>query len=104
MVLKQGGFVFPSSKFEGVGKMYQQKNGRYVIGLEQMSVTDNTDMQVYLSKTSNLSEASFKLFSTRSIYGDKYYLLPSTFSIDDFSYILIMDDRREDAIGTAALY
>jgi len=104
LVLKQGKFVFGTSKFEGIGKIYQQKNGRYVVGLEQMTVTDNTDMQVYLSKTSGLSESSFKLFSTRAVYGNKYYLLPSGFSIDGFSYILIRDDRQENVIGIAALY
>ncbi|TKK68834.1 hypothetical protein FC093_09055 [Ilyomonas limi] len=104
LVLKQGKFVFGTSKFGGLGKIYQQKNGRYVVGLEQMNITDNTDMQVYLSKTSGLSESSFKLFSTRSVYGNKYYLLPLNFSITGLDYILIMDDRRENAIGTAALY
>lgn len=103
VVLKEGSFVFASSKFKGIARMYEQQNGRYVAGLEQMYIAAEGDMQVYLSKTSALSSASFKLFSARSINGDKYYMLPADFAVDGFNYLIIADDRRGDALGTAVL-
>lgn len=103
VVLKEGKLVFPFFKFNGIAKIYQQKNGRYVVGFEQMYIAAEADLQIYLSKTPGLSNESFKLFSARSMSGEKYYLLPADFSIDGFNYILIMDDRQNDAVGTAFL-
>src|SRR5689334_11421108 len=58
LVLKEGKFVFPFYKFNGTAKIYQQKNGRYVVGFEQMYIAAEADLQIYLSKTSGLSSTS----------------------------------------------
>lgn len=103
VTLKAGNFNFAAGESPGIAKIYLQKNGRYVLGLEQMDIAGNTDFVVYLSPTFSLSHTSLKLFSARTIIGNRYYMLPPNFVIDGFSFVLMQDDHREAAFANAEL-
>lgn len=67
VVIKQGAFIFAVGKTNnGVAKIYQQKDGKYVLGVEDMSYSSSRDFEVYFSSSSSVT-GSMKLFSAKSI-------------------------------------
>ncbi|MEO5681813.1 MAG: hypothetical protein ABIQ88_04180 [Chitinophagaceae bacterium] len=103
-VTRSGQLVF-SSKDEAGGSVtiYKQKNGRYILGLEQMSFSSPFDMNVYLSATPGLTTASIKLFSAKNFTGNMYYALPAGINIDAFKYFMLQNDTAEQPAASAML-
>ena len=75
LVVSKGTLVFNSlTKTSGVAKIYLQKNGRYLLALEQVNVHSPSDLSVYLSKMNSCSGGSsgaIELFSFKDISGEK---------------------------------
>ncbi|WP_153798003.1 hypothetical protein [Foetidibacter luteolus] len=103
VVVKEGSFVF-SKQSAGSGRavVYRQVNGKYVLGLEQMSLNAGHDLDVYLS-TAVTGGKAVKLFSIRVVDGKFYYELPAGINAADFAYILFISDTANEPVAVAAL-
>jgi len=102
VVIKQGAFVFTAGKTNnGVAKIYQQKDGKFVLGVEDMNFSSSRDFEVYFSPSSSAAGA-VKLFSAKSINTKTYYQLPDSIN-DSFSFVVIQNDILPEPIAVAQL-
>ena len=103
-IVSKGNIVFRAEgNAAGQVAIYQLPDGKYILGLEQISFTSNRDVELYLSKTPGMSATSIKIFSFQSINGTLYHELPSHINIADFRYVIIQDDTEQDAVASAEL-
>ena len=101
VVLKQGAFVFTAGKTNnGIAKIYQQKDGKYVLGIEDMNFSSSRDFEVYFSSTSGTG--GIKLFSAKIINTKTYYPLPGAIN-SSYNYVIIQNDVLPDPIAVAQL-
>ena len=73
-VISTGKIAFSDERYdEGIVKIYQRKDGVYVLGLEQMNYqTAYFDTNVYLSSTLQVATTSIKVFSAKKLHGINY--------------------------------
>ena len=89
---------------QGVAKIYQRKDGVYVLALEQMNYqTVFSDKNIYLSSTPQLTTASIKIFSAKKLQGNIYYAMSSNMNIASLKYLIIQGDADADAVASAIL-
>ena len=101
VVVKQGAFVFTAGKTNnGIAKIYQQKDGKYILGIEDMSFSSSRDFEVYFSSTPGTG--NIKLFSAKNINTKTYYPLPGSIN-DSYNYVIIQNDVLPDPIAVAQL-
>lgn len=104
-VASTGKLVFANESTDGsLAKIYLQKDGVYVLGLEQMNYqTSFGDTNIYLSDAAQLSASSIKVFSAKKLHGNIYTPLISVNSIKQFKYVIIQADTDSEPAATAQL-
>ena len=104
VVVSRGALVFSSlTKVNGIAKIYLQKNGRYVLGLEQVNVHSDTELVTYLSATPSLSATSIPLFSFKNISSERFNLLPANINGSSFGFVIIQGDTTPQPEAVAGL-
>jgi hypothetical protein len=104
LVVKAG--TITSSAFQtlnGVARIYLQTDGKYVLGLEQVSFFTNNDLSVYLSPTPAFTASSKKTFSFKQLEGAIYIALPNTIDVKSLPYLLVQSDLSEAPVAIAEL-
>ncbi|MEO5889022.1 MAG: hypothetical protein ABIQ31_02160 [Ferruginibacter sp.] len=102
-LVSKGSLTSTSLKLTGVAKIYLQKNGKYILALEQIKMNSNSDLSVYFSYAPSLSSTSIKLFSFKKIDGQMYYELPAGVAGTSFPFLLIQGDISQLPDGIAEL-
>ena len=103
-VVSAGKLSFSDERYdEGLAKIYRKKDGRFVLGLEQMNYESTFDTDVYLSSTPLLTTTSIKIFSAKKLHVNIYNPLSSGTDIPASKYVIIQRDRDAAPVATATL-
>ncbi len=86
-----------------MAKIYLRNDGIFVLGLEQMDYKSSFDMNVYLSSTAVLTNASIKLFSAKNFNGNSYYALPAGIRIEGSKHLIIQNDTQANPDASTTL-
>ena len=98
-----GSIVSTLKPSTGLAKVYQQKSGRYVLGLENMNLAAGRSLVIYLSGSKALSAPAQKIFSTKGLYGNVFHLLPQNIDLRVFNHLLILSEPMEEMVASAEL-
>ena len=102
-VVAAGNLSFTSKPNTGSAKVYEQRTGKYVLGLEKMSL--NTGHYViYLSTEKTGGPGAIKVFSTVSLEGDVFHELPAGIDYHLYKYLIIVAEPSEEIIASAELH
>ncbi len=102
-VTAAGELAFASKPNTGSAKVYQQKNGRYVLGLQNMNLAAGRSLVIYLSGSKTLSAPAIKIFSANGLYGDILHLLPQNIDLRVFKHLIILSEPTEEIVASAEL-
>jgi len=105
VVISKGTLVFASATNEtGLAKIYVQRNGRFVVALEDMEYQTIFDLAIYLSATPVYSQGkSLKLYSAKNFDNNIYYMLQPGVQVADYPYIVIQKPAAAEPIAVASL-
>ena len=102
-VIAAGELSSPSKTNSGLAKLYLQKNGKYVLGLEKMNLNVGVSMFIYLSASKAISPQALKIFSVNNLSGDVFQVLPPGIDVALLKYLIIQTELSEEIIATAEL-
>ena len=102
-LIVSGNLSFLSKTNTGIAKIYLQKNGKYLLGLEKMNFTPGVSSFIYLSPSKTLSPEAMKIFSVNNLQGDVFHVLPSGIDISFFKYLIIQTELAEEIVASADL-
>jgi len=102
-VIAAGELSSPSKTNSGLAKLYLQKNGKYVLGLEKMKLNVGVSMFIYLSPSKTVSPQALKIFSVNNLSGDVFQVLPPGIDVALLKYLIIQTELSEEIIATAEL-
>jgi len=102
-VIAAGELSSPSKMNSGLAKLYLQKNGKYVLGLEKMKLNVGVSMFIYLSPSKTVSPQALKIFSVNNLVGDVFQVLPPGIDAALLKYLIIQTELSEEIIATAEL-
>jgi len=103
-VASSGKIIFSEEGDQGsTATIYLRKDGVYVLALEKMDYKTAFDMNVYISLTGEVTNASIKLFSAKNFSGNMYYTLPPGINIAAFKHLIIQNDTQANPAASATL-
>jgi hypothetical protein len=102
-VIMAGDLSSSSEENTGVANIYRQTNGKYVLGLEHMTLNDNTSLIIYLASSKTGSSSSIEIFSAINLYGNVFHILPNNIDFTVFKYLIIQAEHSEEIVASAEL-
>lgn len=87
----------------GLAKVYRQKSGSYVLGLENMNLAAGRSLVIFLSGSKALSAPAQKIFSAASLNGNVFHLLPQGIDLRVFKHLIILSEPTEEMVASAKL-
>ena len=102
-VIVAGSLGFSSETNSGMVKVYQQKDGKYLLALEKLNLKVNSQsFVIYLSPSEMVLPSSIKICSVGKLSGDILHALPDIdFTI--FKYLIIQTEHSDETIASAEL-
>ena len=102
-LISGGDLSFLSKTNSGLAKVYLQKNGKYVLGLEKMNFNPGVSSFIFLSPSKTISPQALKIFSVNNLFGDVFHVLPADINISLFKYLIIQTELSEEILASAEL-
>jgi len=109
-VLRQGNFYNIEKMAKGNARLYRRADGATVLRLEQLEVSTNVDLFVWLSEIPSPTTSAAAvggphtvLGNLKSTVGDQNYVLPPTVSPDAVKSLVIWCEPVRAAYGAATL-
>ena len=102
-MIMTGNLSFLSKMNSGLVKVYLQKNGKYLLGLEKMNFNPGVSSNIYFSPLQTVSSQAIKIFSVNSLYGDVFHVLPPNVDFALFKYLIIQTELTEEILASAEL-
>ena len=102
-VISTGNLSFLSKTNSGLAKVYLQRNGNYVLGLEKMNFNPGVSSFIYLAPSKTVSSQALKVFSVNSLNGDVFHALPPNIDVALLKYLIIQTELSEEIIAIAEL-
>ena len=102
-LISTGNLSFLSKTKSGLVKVYLQKNGKYLLGLEKMNFNPGISSNIYFSPLKTVSAQAIKIFSVNSLYGDVFHVLPPDMDFSLFKYLIIQTELTEEILASAEL-
>ena len=102
-VIVAGNLSFLSKANSGLAKIYLQKNGKYILGLEKMNFNPGVSSFIYLSPSNAISSQALKIFSVNNLNGDVFHALPPNIDVALLKYLIIQTELSEEIIAIAEL-
>lgn len=102
-VISAGNLSFLSKTNSGLVKVYLQKNGKYLLGLEKMNFNPGVSSNIYFSPLKTVSPQAIKIFSVNSLYGDVFHVLPPDMDFAFFRFLIIQTELTEEILASAEL-
>ena len=98
-----GTLAYSSETHSGIVKVYQQKDGKYLLALEKLNFKVNSpSFVIYLSSSEMVLSSSIKICSVVKLSGDILHALPDiNFTI--FKYLIIQTEQSDEIIASAEL-
>ena len=98
-----GTLAYSSEPNSGMVKVYQQKDGKYLLALEKLNLNVNSpSFVIYLSPSEMVLPSSIKICSVGKLSGDILHTLPDIdFTI--FKYLIIQTEHSDETIASAEL-
>ena len=102
-VILSGTLAYSSETNSGMVKVYQQKDGKYLLALEKLNLKVNSpSFVIYLSPSEMVLPSSIKICSFGKLNGDILHALPDIdFTI--FKYLIIQTEHSDENIASAEL-
>ena len=102
-VILKGTLTYSSETNSGMVKVYQQKDGKYLLALEKLNLKVNSpSFVIYLSPSEMVLPSSIKICSVGKLSGDILHALPDIdFTI--FKYLIIQTEHSDETIASAEL-
>jgi len=102
-VILKGTLTYSSETNSGMVKVYQQKDGKYLLALEKLNLKVNSQsFVIYLSPSEMVLPSSIKICSVGKLSGDILHALPDIdFTI--FKYLIIQTEQSDEIIASAEL-
>jgi hypothetical protein len=102
-VVLSGDLLFSLKTNTGSARILQQKNNKYVLGLEKMNVNPAKSFVIYLSTTETMSSSSIKICSVINLNGDAFHVLPDHIDFSLFKHLIILAEPSEELVASAEL-
>ena len=103
-VIVAGSLAFSSETNSGMVKVYQQKDGKYLLALEKLNVkVSRPSFVIYLSPSETVSSSSIKICSVGKLYGNILHALPPNLDFTFFKYLIIQTEHSDEIIVSAEL-
>ena len=103
-VILAGTLAYSSETNSGMVKVYQQKDGKYLLGLEKLNIkVSRPSFVIYLSPSETVSSSSIKIFSVGKLYGNIFHALPPNIDFTFFKYLIIQTEHSDETIVSAEL-
>ena len=103
-VIVAGSLGSSSETNSGMVKVYQQKEGKYLLALEKLNVkVSRPSFVIYLSPLETVSSSSIKIFSAGKLYGNILHALPPNLDFTFFKYLIIQTEHSDEIIVSAEL-
>jgi len=104
VLLKTGNLFFTGDVHAaGSASIYRQKDGQYLLALQDMDYTSPFDLSVHLSTTSVPANQSVKIFSARTFEGTVFYTIPAALNISSFQQLFLLSDKDANPVASALL-
>ena len=103
-LIVSGSLAVSSETSTGLVKVYKQKNGKYLLVLENVKFkVSRPSFVIYLSQSELVSTSSIKICSVGKFSGDILHALPSNIDFTSFKYLIIQTEHSDEIIGSAEL-
>ncbi len=104
VIIAAGTLTLASEINVGQVKIYQQKNGKYLLSIEKMNLkAGSKSLVIKLSSSNAVSYSSIKICSVNNVPGNILHELPSNFDLTVFKYLLVLSEPTEEIIASAEL-
>ena len=103
-VILAGTLAYSSETNSGMVKVYQQKDGKYLLVLENLKFkVSPPSFVIYLSQSEIVSTWSIKICSVGKLSGDIIHALPSNVDFTSFKYLIMQTEHSDEIIVSAEL-
>ena len=103
-VILKGTLTYSSETNSGMVKVYQQKDGKYLLALEKLNLKVNSlSFVIYLSPSETVLRSSIKICSVGKLSGDILHALPPDIDFTIFKYLIIQTEHSDETIASAEL-
>jgi hypothetical protein len=103
-VILAGNLAYSSETNSGIVKVYQQKDGKYLLALEKLNLKVNSpSFVIYLSSSEMVLPSSIKICSVGKLSVDILHSLPPDIDFTIFKYLVIQTEQSDEFIASAEL-
>jgi hypothetical protein len=99
-----GSLAFSSETNSGTVKVYKQRDGKYILTLENLNLkVSRPSFVIYLSQSEIVSPSSIKICSVGKLNGNISHALPAHIDFTVFKYLIIQTEHSDEFIASAEL-
>lgn len=103
-LIVSGTLAFSSETSIGTVKVYKQKNGKYVLALENVNLkVSRPSYVIYLSPSETVSTSAIKICSVANLSGNLLHALPANADFSLLKYLVIQTEPSDEYIAIAEL-
>ena len=103
-LIVSGNLALSSETNSGMVKVYQPKNGKYLLALEDLVFkVSRPSFVIYLSQSEIVSYSSIKICSVGKLSGNILHALPSNIDFTVFKYVIIQTEHSDEIIVSTEL-
>ena len=103
-VIVSGNLALSSETNSGMAKVYKQKDGKFVLALEDLKFkVSRPSFVIYLSPSEIVTTSSIKICSVGKLSGDILHALPLNIDFTVFRYLIIQTEHSDEIIVSTEL-